>query len=62
MLTAYIHGINLLTVHCFLVHLQPKCEDYLPEHYGVYGDIEVTVAKIIQKKGYVVRHLHLKVT
>ncbi|XP_070200024.1 receptor-type tyrosine-protein phosphatase R-like [Littorina saxatilis] len=39
---------------------KPKCENYLPENHGVYGDIEVTVAKIIQKRGYVVRHLHLK--
>ncbi|KAL8565342.1 hypothetical protein ACOMHN_029037 [Nucella lapillus] len=39
---------------------KPKCENYLPEHYGIYGDIEVTVTKVIQKKGYVVRHLHLK--
>jgi hypothetical protein len=40
---------------------QPKCENYLPDHHGQYGDIEVTIAKVIQKKGYVVRHLHLKV-
>ncbi|KAK7481506.1 hypothetical protein BaRGS_00027268 [Batillaria attramentaria] len=39
---------------------KPKCENYLPEHHGVYGDIEVTIAKVIQKKGYVLRHIHLK--
>ena len=56
----FLVGGNVFT--CVVLSCaQPKCENYLPEHYGIYGDVEVTIAKIIQKKGYVVRHLHLKV-
>ncbi|XP_025087160.1 receptor-type tyrosine-protein phosphatase R-like isoform X2 [Pomacea canaliculata] len=39
---------------------KPKCENYLPDHRGLYGDVEVTIVKIIQKKGYVVRHIQMK--
>ncbi|XP_041367700.1 tyrosine-protein phosphatase non-receptor type 7-like [Gigantopelta aegis] len=39
---------------------KPKCENYLPERYGIFGDIEVFVEKIIEKNGYILRHLTLR--
>ncbi|GAB1607980.1 receptortyrosineR-likeproteintype phosphatase non-receptor type 5-like [Argonauta hians] len=37
-----------------------KCENYLPEKFGCYGDIEVSVEKVTQRPGYVVHQLILK--
>ncbi|XP_059177382.1 receptor-type tyrosine-protein phosphatase R-like [Physella acuta] len=39
---------------------KPKCENYLPERWGVYGDVEVVIEKIICKKGFIVRHITLR--
>ncbi|ESO86967.1 hypothetical protein LOTGIDRAFT_128103, partial [Lottia gigantea] len=37
-----------------------KCENYLPDTFAVYGDIEVTVDRCIYKNGYELRHLTLR--
>ncbi|KAH9499955.1 hypothetical protein Btru_076005 [Bulinus truncatus] len=37
-----------------------KCENYLPERWGVYGDVEAVIDKIVYKRGYVVRHITLR--
>ncbi|XP_071099490.1 tyrosine-protein phosphatase non-receptor type 5-like [Haliotis cracherodii] len=39
---------------------KPKCENYLTERYGIFGDVEVTVDKAIERNGYEIRHLHLR--
>ncbi|KAH9499952.1 hypothetical protein Btru_076002 [Bulinus truncatus] len=41
-------------------YFQSKCENYLPERWGVYGDVEVVIDKIVYKRGYVVRHITLR--
>ncbi|CAE1272148.1 PTPRR [Acanthosepion pharaonis] len=39
---------------------QSKCENYLPEKIGGYGDIEVTVDKVAQRPGYLMHFLTLR--
>lgn len=44
---------------------QTKCENYLPEEsetWCTFGDIEVKVDRIIDKQGYILRHLLLRVS
>ena len=45
--------------------LQTKCENYLPEDsetWCAFGDIEVKVDRVINKQGYTLRHLLLRVS
>ncbi|XP_035825940.1 tyrosine-protein phosphatase non-receptor type 5 [Aplysia californica] len=39
---------------------KPKCENYLPERWGVFGDVEVVIDKSLCKKGYILRHITLR--
>lgn len=48
-----------------ILSTQTKCENYLPEEsetWCAFGDIEVKVDRIIDKQGYVLRHLLLRVS
>lgn len=45
-----------------VLSLQTKCESYLPERYGVYGNIEVFVHSTSEGDGYILRQLTLKVS
>ena len=44
-----------------MFYLQNKCEGYLPEEQGTFGEIEVTVNSISEREGYILRQLTLKV-
>ena len=48
----------------FLIYLfsQPKCENYLPEKWGVFGEVEVVIDSIVPKRGHVLRHITLRVS
>ncbi|KAK3792491.1 hypothetical protein RRG08_057143 [Elysia crispata] len=39
---------------------KPKCENYLPEKWGVFGEVEVIIDSIVPKRGYVLRHITLR--
>ncbi|KAK6190306.1 hypothetical protein SNE40_002207 [Patella caerulea] len=39
---------------------KPKCENYLPDTTAMFGDIEVTVDRVINRNGFEVRHLTLR--
>ena len=39
-----------------------KCEPYIPAYSAKYGEVQVTVKQVLEKNGYSIRQLHLKVT
>ena len=41
--------------------LQVKCESYLPDICGKYGEIDVLVTDITEREGYTIRQITLKV-
>lgn len=51
-----------IIINIFLSATQSKCENYLPEKIGGYGDIEVTVDKVAQRPGYLMHFLTLRVS
>ncbi|GFT24328.1 receptor-type tyrosine-protein phosphatase R [Nephila pilipes] len=40
--------------------MKVKCEPYIPDYQDRYGDIEVTVMRVIPREGYTVRELFLR--
>ena len=39
-----------------------KCEPYIPAYSARYDDVQVTVKQVIEKNGYTIRQIHLKVS
>ncbi|GFR16572.1 receptor-type tyrosine-protein phosphatase R, partial [Trichonephila clavata] len=40
--------------------MKVKCEPYIPDYQDRYGDVEVTVMRVIPREGYTVRELFLR--
>ena len=44
------------------ITFQTKCECYLPERDGTFGDVRVQVKDISERDSYIIRHLTLTVS
>ena len=42
--------------------LQTKCESYIPDRYAKFGDIEVSLTGVVERSGYTLRNISLKVS